>query len=964
MRGIATYFRPWFSNPVSLRLFLVIPFVLQITAAVGLTGYWSWRNGQRAVQDLAGQLRLEVSDRIEQHLDAYLQVPQGIVQANVDAFNIGLLDPEDPALLEQHFVHQVRAQSIGYVLLGLETGEFLSAGHFFGDDRITIDAVDEATPKQGGVAHAFAVDGQGHRQQKLADLGPFLARKEGWYQQAVQQSHRSWSPVYNWLVEPYNLSIAVSEPLYRPVNSDSVAPDAVKGELSAEAEPQLLGVMAAEQQLTGISEFLRGLTVSASGQTFIIERDGRLIGSSTEDAPFLLEQGVPQRQRALDSREPLIRTTAEFLAQQFPDLNQIKTAQQLEFQRQPSEGSRFWRLEGARQFVQVTPWRDPLGLDWLVVVVMPEADFMAQIHTNAQQTLALCGLALVVATGLGIYTAHWITQPLLQLSDAAEHIALQAAQGTPALDFPSKAFHAVPPKADTERFQELSRLSHSFERMAMELQSSFQQLTHSAIHDALTGLPNRLALENQLQDYLEDETVFALLFLDLDYFKLVNDSLGHGVGDRLLQAVAALLVNSLGTEDVVARFGGDEFVILLAPPSRSTEALAQAGGKETEAPDMTHQAVAVAKQLIAQLQNPFTLGEREVFIGLSIGIVVATQANLTTMTAQEALRNADTALYRAKEQGKGGYAMFDCTMHAERLQRLQLETDLRHAIQRQELTLYYQPLVDTESGKIHGMEALLRWWSPRLQDYISPDVFVPIAEETGLILPLTTWVLQTACRQMRAWQMQFPNCESMVMHVNVASQQFLQAHWLEDLFELLRETELLPRCLGLEITERTLMSHGMLTQIKLQQLETAGIHISIDDFGTGYSSLSYLQQFPIHSLKIDRAFVQQLDSRVSESEAIIRAIAAMAHALEIKMVAEGVETQAQRQVLRHLGCQLIQGYCCARPCDAEVMTELLHRDAVGAAILPLEHSSGERALPERPEQSECSSAPTIPSPSA
>ena len=862
---------------------------------MGITGYFAWRNGQKAVQDLAGQLRGEVSDRIDQHLDDYLNIPQHIVAINVDAFNSGILDVETPSELERFFWTQATYQEIGYVILGLETGDFLAVGHFFGDDRLTLDRLDQSNPDQGGLLYSWPLDRQGHKEGTFEELGSFEPQKEGWYVEAIKENEKTWSPVYNWLVEPYKLSIAFSQPIYSQPSSELES-------------PKLLGVVAAEQQLGGISEFLQGLEISRSGQTFIIEQSGLLIGSSAPEAPFKLEAGQPKRLDARESPDPLIQATAQFLHQEYPDLKTIEGALKLEFIH-----------EGERQFVQVTPWQDELGLDWLMVVVMPENDFMAQIQANTRNTLMLCALALVIATGLGVCTSHWITTPLLRLSHAAEAIALQATTRANAGERSTHSFNPTELRdREIYRFQELERLSQSFSRMTLQLQSAFDGLTHSATHDALTGLPNRFALENHLNAHLEKKSAFALLFLDLDYFKLVNDSLGHEVGDRLLQAVADRLINNLPVPGLVARFGGDEFVILLSPTSL----------REGEK-DLTAVAIETAKQLIQQTQEPFALEEHEVFVGTSIGIVASTQLGLHTMTAQEALRNADTALYRAKANGKGSYAVFDNTMYLETLYRLQLETDLRQAIQQQLMELYYQPIVDVQSLEIQGFEALIRWWNPRVNAYVSPEKFIAVAEETGLILPLTEWVVETACRQMKAWQQQFSHCAPMVMHVNVSSQQFLQANWVPELVEVLQKTELAPTCLGLEITERTLMGNGLLTKIKLKQLEQAGIHISIDDFGTGYSSLGYLQQFPIHSLKIDRSFVSKLDHRDSGDNAIIGAITAMAHNLGLSLIAEGVETEVQLKLLSQLGCQQFQGYLfSAARCTEEVTALLLAQAAI------------------------------------
>jgi len=882
-------------KPISLRLLLIVPFLLQISAAVGLTGYWSWRNGQEAVRDLTEQLRGEVSDRISQHLDNYLEIPIALVDSHSTALDIGLLDLDDREQLQLSFWHKVKTYQIGYLLLGFETGEFLSVGYFFGDDRITVDEVKQAAPQEGGTLTSQLIDDMGQPSQIADDLGPFIAQEEGWYKAAMREGKRTWSPVYNWLVEPYNLSIAISQPLYR--------------DAGPAGEPVLVGAVAAEQQLANVSSFLQDLEISPNGKTFIVEPNGLLIGSSVEELPFVVAAGEPQRLRAEDSRDPLIQATAKFLQATFTSLDRIDQAQQLEF-----------RHEGDRHYLQVTPWRDELGLDWLAVVVMPEADFMGQIQANARRTWQLCGVALLVATGLGIYTSHWITQPIKQLSDAAEKITERIAQKPQLLEPDSLTFRTTLLQQQRGiRFRELGLLSNSFRHMADQLADSFEQLTHSATHDALTGLPNRFALETALKARLAEQSTFALLFLDLDYFKLVNDSMGHSAGDRLLQGVAQRLRQSLADGDIVARFGGDEFVLLLAPRPGQL---------------MSARGVAMAKQMIAQLQRPFSLDGldgRDVFVGTSVGIVDSSQLSGKMRTAEDALRSADTALYQAKSEGKGQYAIFDVEMYRQMTRRLQLEMDLRHAVQSEQLLLHYQPMIDSRSGQICGFEALLRWWDARTQAMISPGEFIPIAEETGLILPLTEWVLREACQQLRTWQMTLGLSDDFVMHVNVASQQFLQPHWIASLETLLSEVNLPPHCLGLELTERTLMSHRELMQSSLEWLAKTGVRVSIDDFGTGYSSLAYLQQFAIHTLKIDRSFIQPLGEQAIESDGIVRAIIAMAHTLGLNLVAEGIETEAQRQALVRMGCQQMQGFYLARPASATDIEALLIAQQQGPA---------------------------------
>jgi signal transduction histidine kinase/CheY-like chemotaxis protein len=416
---------------VPLRLILVLPFVIQIFAAVGLTGYLSLRNGQKAVNDLASQLQKEVSTRISQHLDSYMATPRRVVQNNWDAIELNLLDVEDTKTLGRYFWKQLKTFQVGYILYGFQSGKFLASG-YFDDTHITID---EVSPELHGNKHLYIhkTDTKGNRAGIDLELEASFFQKEAWYSEAVKRRDFSWSPVYNWETEPYHLNVAASRPVY-------------------DKKGKLHGVIAVEQRLARISDFLSSLKVSPSGKTFIIERNGLLIGSSFDKQPFNVVNKKPQRLKGLESKDPLIKATAKHLIERFSSLNTIREAQQLEF-----------FLDGKRQFVQVTPWKDELGLDWLMVVVVPEADFMGQINSNTQTTIILCFLALGLAIALGLYTSRWITQPILQLSKASEAIA----DGK------------LDQKVEESDFKELGVLGQSFNRMAQQLRESFTVLANT-----------------------------------------------------------------------------------------------------------------------------------------------------------------------------------------------------------------------------------------------------------------------------------------------------------------------------------------------------------------------------------------------------------------------------------------------------------------------------------------------------
>ncbi|NEO84921.1 MAG: EAL domain-containing protein [Spirulina sp. SIO3F2] len=435
------------------------------------------------------------------------------------------------------------------------------------------------------------------------------------------------------------------------------------------------------------------------------------------------------------------------------------------------------------------------------------------------------------------------------------------------------------------------------------------QLQYLAYHDTLTGLPNRLAFVEHLEQAIANlqcnpHQHFAVLFLDLDGFKLVNDTLGHLAGDRLLIEVAQRLQKCLSPQDVLSRFGGDEFNILLRTVTT------------------TLAATQLAKQIHDALTQSFELEENKVFISTSIGIVLSHQ---TAPVSEHLLQNADIALYNAKAIGKANSAIFDCDMHTKVVERLQLEHDLRHGLERDEFEIYYQPIfgVSTPIGNptIKGFEALLRWHHPT-RGLLSPERFIPIAEETGFIVELGFWVLHQACSQAQKWQEQCPPKTSIQLNVNLSSRQFLQPDLLRKIDEILQGTGLERQCLTLEITESTIMNDTEATRFRIKQLKSSGISLSIDDFGTGYSSLSYLHRFPINTLKIDRSFVQNLN-RKSENTEIIEAIIVLAHKLGMDVVAEGVENPIQLKQLNALGCQQFQGYFFSRPLTASQVKKVL-----------------------------------------
>ncbi len=432
-----------------------------------------------------------------------------------------------------------------------------------------------------------------------------------------------------------------------------------------------------------------------------------------------------------------------------------------------------------------------------------------------------------------------------------------------------------------------------------------ERLTYTALHDALTALPNRVLFMERVELAVRrlkrhEGYAFAVLFIDLDRFKLVNDSLGHAIGDALLVAIARLLESLVRDVDTVARLGGDEFTLLLDEIDDFTDALK------------------VAQRILECLQTPLQVEGHTVFTTASIGIVFS---SAEYQHGSELLRDADLAMYRAKGAGRSRYEIFDKAMHAEVLHLLKLENDLRQGLQKQEFLLYYQPIVELTSGQLRGFEALVRWNQPD-RGLVSPNQFIPVAEDSGLIVPLGAWILRQACQQMRTWQASFPCAADLFMSVNLASQQIREPGFLNYLDQVLAQTHLAPHSLKLEITESTLLEGTEQIMMTLTHIRDRHIQLSIDDFGTGYSSLSYLHRFPINTLKVDRSFINQIQNS-ADRLGIVKAIVMLAQTLGMDVVAEGIETSEQFNYLRLLQCELGQGYFFAPPLEAVAATHLL-----------------------------------------
>ena len=506
--------------------------------------------------------------------------------------------------------------------------------------------------------------------------------------------------------------------------------------------------------------------------------------------------------------------------------------------------------------------------------------------------LVLLDLSLPDSHGLDTFArvyAHSPQIPIIVLTGNDDQTVALSAVKTGAQDYLVKG------RLDRELL--MRSMHYSIERKQYQ-----QQIEHQANYDALTGLPNRNLLHDRLKQAVYAQRsmrAVAVVFLDLDHFKFVNDSLGHSIGDKLLKGIGERLRQVLRDGDTVARIGGDEFVLILNDQTRD---------------DVIFRAM---QRINAKLAEPFVIDGKELYVTCSAGISLYPQDGTDVDTL---LKNADAAMYRAKEHGRNNFQFYTAEMNSKVNERLALENSLRRALERKEFVLHYQTKVDVNTGAIVGAEALLRWNHPG-RGLLLPDLFVPVAEETGLIVPIGEWVLREACTQNQAWRSE--GLPPITVSVNVSARQFRQGVLVDAVSRILAETGLDACFLEMELTESMIMHNADAVVATLRQLTALGVQLSVDDFGTGYSSLAYLKNLPIDTLKIDQSFVRDIVAGAPDHRILARAIISIGHSLDLKVVAEGVETEAQLEYLKKHGCDEVQGYYFSEPVPPQAFRRLL-----------------------------------------
>ncbi|MEB3119788.1 MAG: EAL domain-containing protein [Snowella sp.] len=837
-----------------IRQVLIFTFAFEIFIAVGIISFLSNKFSQIAINNIAEEWRSEVGNRIQNHVKNFLDNAQLMNQVNKNYLIQGDVTVTDLSKIQKFLYQQMQSfRSVPYTAWGSETGDYVGIARTH-DNQYQVEIVSKATK---GEYQTYQLNPDGTRGKLLKVFPNYDPRLRPWYQQAIKAQEATWTPIYLWF-DSSRIALDTVLPVY-------------------DVQGKKLGVLDTPITLSNISDFLSQLKISPSGKSFILDGTGEIIASSEFELDSQIKNPSLKTLLAAHGKDSTIRETAAYFNQKYPNLSEIKSPFSFAFEGQ-----------NQRNFVRVIPFRDRGGIDWLIGVVIPEKDFMEIVWANNRLTLIVSMIALFVAIGVGIFTARWITDPILKINQASKAIAAGE----------------LDQKVDLYYNNEIGDLANSFNLMAAKLKQVFQELEFKTLHDYLTGLSNRVQLMERLAESLEQsqrnsDLNFALFFLDLDDFKVVNDSLGHLVGDALLKQVSHRIRTCVRPSDCVARFGGDEFVILV------------------ENIDEIANIDKIAQRILTQLNYPFNLENHQLFVTVSIGITIS---SIGYSKPEDILRDADIAMYYAKQQGKSRYQIMTSSLQIAAMRRFQLERELRDAVKKGEFCLFYQPIICLKTGELSGFEALIRWKHP-IHGLISPGEFIPIAEETSLIKVLDLWVLEAACQQMSQWQEQIPFNQILSMSVNFSPIELIQQNIVEVVENIVQKYSFDWWDLKLEITENALMDSVIQVEI-LENLKKLNLKLSLDDFGTGYSSLSRLYRFPIDTLKIDRSFVTRIQLEKAGAS-IINAIVTLAHNLQMDVVAEGIETILEQDTLKNLGCEFGQGYLFAKPLNLEAATELI-----------------------------------------
>jgi diguanylate cyclase (GGDEF)-like protein len=837
----------------SLRTAIAVPFVLLFAATVALQALTQQRQVEQLINEESGRLLDSLTASARRRLSQFLDEPFRTQLIVADAIARHRLDQPGDMTEVQHYLRGV----YGELFADQQQLSVLSFGSQSGDYvglRRESGGGFSLMLKDRSTNGSLRIFRDDTPGEVVAEFAGYEPRSRPWYTPVAQTGRAGWSSIYANRDERAEVTISAIAPVRRA--------------------GRLIGVTAADVKLDGLNRFLYEEPLRGRGIILITELDGHLVAHSEPGSVLEHSSNADTgsgRRRMSQSTNPLIRAVA----------GQVDAA--------PTEsGSGFTiRYGGELYFCRVVPYSDTRGLDWRIVTLMPEAALLGELRSAQTRSMLLVAGIAAIAILFGLWGIGRITRPILQTAAAAN----QMAQGRwPANRLEHGAMGAG------SGLRETALLVRAFDEMAERLQHSFARMQQQLTHDDLTQLLTRRGLLEQADWPVPKPAVLTLLALDS--FRAINDSVGHDTGDRLLRAIADRLREGLPTPLLMARVGGDEFAILHL-------GIAAAGGAA--------QAAALGQRVTVQFLLPFASGEDEVLMTASIGAIGGL---LRGEDLADWLRNASVALSEAKRRGRGHCVVYEPAMMEQSVQRARLATELRHALEKQQFRVFYQPVIELIDQRVSGVEALLRWQSPE-RGLVSPGLFIPVAEESDLILGLGDWVLRQAMRDIATLLPQL--AADFELHVNVSVRQLIQSDFAATLHKALSDHGMPAHHLTLEITESLLLGQDSVTEQRLREIRALGVKIAIDDFGTGYSSLAYLQRLPFDCLKIDQSFVRNL-SKSTQDEAIVTAVLRMAEGLGVRAIAEGVETEAEAQRLRDLGCLQAQGYHFGRPMPLEQLT--------------------------------------------
>ncbi len=844
----------------ALRPVLMVAFTLNVLLAVGAIAFLARWQGERSLQTVVKQWQADKKNHLSSRLTSFLNQAELFNQNQASLLQQNWIGNNDFDKL-QHFLYaQLKAYpDLPYAAWATPQGNYIGvARDTQGSFQLEIAGQNtqwryetyELTPK--------VIPG------KLLKTFPFYdPRQRPWYQTALQKKQATWTPVYLWF-DQSQLALDAVLPVYN-------------------AQGQLLGVADTSLPLTRISQFLQQASPIKGSKSFIVDRSGHLIGSSTPD-PLLRREG--QRVERLQIKNYGDRHLS--LASRFLSPQQLANSK-------PHQLQSFTITENKQRFfVYIFTFQHGNIIDWLVYLIVPETAFIQPFQEMSYWIMMATLLIIGVGILLSLLLTRWIANPILEIHQASLAIA-------------SGNWHK---RVRVSSSHELNNLAQAFNQMADQLKQAFAGLEYEISHDHLTQLPNRNYLNQFMAQMFREmpewkNREWAVIFMDIDDFKVINDSLGHLEGDELLKQASHRLRTCLSPNNILARFGGDEFVILLK---------AIQGHQEV---------IQIVERIRNQFRYPFHLENHQVSINISFGI---TFSSFGYKHPQELLRDASIALFQAKKMGKNCYQIMTPAMQYPAVQRLQIKTELQEALKHQQLCLYFQPLINLYTQQLVGFETLIRWLHPE-RGLVPPNEFILIAEETGLIEALDLWVLKAACQQMELWQEVLEITDPLFLTFNFSPLALKDPDIATKIANILQDYHLPQWRLKLEITESNFINN-LEDEFTLYDLQALGLEFCLDDFGTGYSSLSRLQRLPIQTLKIDRSFIHRLDPQQSEMKnglAVVKTIIHLAHDLRMTVVAEGIEKASQVKQLQELGCDYGQGYYFDHPLSVQDTTKLLYQ---------------------------------------